>query len=105
LGKGGTKGQVPCPKGKRKTGRQLTAIYLFFFFLFCISTKGLVNQAGTINLSPCPSRILFQFNVRGMLLFVTREAVLINGLPIVNLIKRLFENYYGAKIIDCFIHK
>jgi hypothetical protein len=24
--------QVPCPKGKRKTGRQLTAIYLFFFF-------------------------------------------------------------------------
>jgi hypothetical protein len=39
-----------------------------------------------------------------MLLFVTREAVLENGMPIVNLIKRLFENYYGGKIMECFIH-
>jgi hypothetical protein len=39
-----------------------------------------------------------------MLLFVTREAVLVNGMSIVNLIKRLIENYYGGKIVECFIH-
>jgi hypothetical protein len=39
-----------------------------------------------------------------MLLFVTRETVLVNGLPIVNLINRLIENYYGGKTIESFIH-
>jgi hypothetical protein len=39
-----------------------------------------------------------------MLLFVSRETVLVNGMPIVNLINRLFGNYYGGKIIECFIH-
>jgi hypothetical protein len=39
-----------------------------------------------------------------MLLFVTREIVFVNGMSIVNLIKRLFEIYYGGKIIECFIY-
>jgi hypothetical protein len=47
--------------------------------------------------------ILFQFTVRRMLLFVIRESVFENGMPIVILIKRLFENYYGGKLIECFI--
>jgi hypothetical protein len=34
-----------------------------------------------------------------MLLFVNRGKVLENGMSIVNSIKRLFENYYGGKII------
>jgi hypothetical protein len=38
-----------------------------------------------------------------VLLFVTREVVFVNGMSIVNLINRLFENYYGGKIIECFI--
>jgi hypothetical protein len=32
------------------------------------------------------------------------ETVLVNGLSIVNLINRLIDNYYGGKIIECFIH-
>jgi hypothetical protein len=36
----GTKGQVPCPKGKRKTGRQLTSYPPVFLFLFGIPQKG-----------------------------------------------------------------
>jgi hypothetical protein len=39
-----------------------------------------------------------------MLLFVTRETFLVNGMSIVNLINRLFGNWYGGKIIKCFIH-
>jgi hypothetical protein len=39
-----------------------------------------------------------------MLLFVTRETVLVNGMSIVSLINRLFGKYYGEKIIECFIH-
>jgi hypothetical protein len=31
---GGTRGEVPCPKGKEKQADSFQAIYLFFFFYF-----------------------------------------------------------------------
>jgi hypothetical protein len=60
----GTRGQVPCPKGKEEQANSLQAIYLFFFF-YSVGKSGWDKEPVPLSLTNYQTRYIMEKMIFG----------------------------------------